>query len=135
MASASALRPVGARPARVRGRCPRASFAPRHNEDGTTSIQPGRARDVLYADCTEADSDWATGLLVPQQPGHGRGVPSRVAWQSVESTYLRCEQDKALSPELQERMARRCSNTVNLESSHSPFISQPGQLAEQISKI
>ncbi|MDQ0731973.1 alpha/beta fold hydrolase [Arthrobacter sp. B1I2] len=38
-----------------------------YNEDGTTSIQPGRARQALYADCTQADSAWATALLVPQQ--------------------------------------------------------------------
>ncbi|WP_232082967.1 alpha/beta hydrolase [Arthrobacter sp. SO5] len=106
--------------------------AVRHHEDGTTSLQPERAREVLYADCTEADSAWATGLLVRQQPGHGRGIPSRIAWQSVESTYLRCEQDKALSPDLQHRMASRCTNVISLASSHSPFISRPGQLAELI---
>ena len=60
--------------------------AVQHNDDGTTSIQPWRAREVLYADCTESDSDWATALLVPQQPGHGRGVPGHIAWQSIEST-------------------------------------------------
>jgi pimeloyl-ACP methyl ester carboxylesterase len=103
-----------------------------HNEDGTTSIQPGRAREVLYADCTEADIDWATALLVPQQPGHGRGVPSRIAWQSIESTYIICRHDKALSPAVQERMAGRCTTVINLESSHSPFISRPRQLAEII---
>ncbi|MEC5193114.1 MULTISPECIES: alpha/beta hydrolase [unclassified Arthrobacter] len=106
--------------------------AVRHNEDGTTSIQPERAREVLYADCTESDSTWATALLVPQQPGHGRGVPGHIAWQSVESTYIICEEDRALSPALQERMAHRCTNVVSLESSHSPFISRPRQLTEQI---
>ena len=109
--------------------------AVRHNEDGTTSINRDLAREVLYADCTEVDSEWATELLVPQQPGHGRGVPGRVAWQSVESTYLRCGQDKALSPDLQERMALRCTHAVSLRSGHSPFISRPGQLAEIISRI
>lgn len=103
--------------------------AVRHNADGTTSIMRERAGQVLYADCTEADSDWATGLLVPQQPGHGRGIPSLIAWQSVESTYIRCRQDRALSPALQERMAGRCTNAVSLQSSHSPYISQPGKLA------
>lgn len=104
----------------------------RHNEDGTTSIPIEHAREVLYSDCTEADSVWAAGLLVRQQPGHGRGVPQRVAWESVESTYVRCEQDRALSPALQERMARRCTNVVSLTSSHSPFISQPTQLGTLI---
>lgn len=121
--------------ARLGGAAALVNEAVRHNDDGTTSIKRERAREVLYADCTEADSDWATALLVPQQPGHGRGVPSRVAWQSVESTYIRCEQDKALSPELQERMAHRCTNAVSLRSSHSPFISRSGQLAELISRI
>lgn len=104
----------------------------RHNEDGSTSIQPERAREVLYADCSVADSAWATSLLVPQQPGHGRGVPSHIAWQTTESTYIRCALDKALSPALQERMAGRCTKAVNLNSSHSPFISQPRSLTKRI---
>ena len=98
----------------------------------TTSIRREHAREYLYADCTREDSDWATGLLVRQQPGHGRGVPDRIGWQTVESTYVMCEQDMALSPELQEGMARRCTNALSLPSGHSPFISRPGQLAEMI---
>jgi pimeloyl-ACP methyl ester carboxylesterase len=107
----------------------------RHNDDGSTSIQPERAREVLYADCSAADSAWATSLLVPQQPGHGRGVPGRIAWKTTESTYIHCEQDRALSPVLQERMAGRCTKIVSLNSSHSPFISQPGWLAKRILEI
>ena len=106
--------------------------AVRHNDDGSTSIHPERAREVLYDDCSEADSAWATSLLVPQQPGHGRGVPSRIAWTTTESTYIKCELDKALNPVLQERMAGRCTNNVSLNSSHSPFISQPKRLAKLI---
>ncbi|WP_346927307.1 alpha/beta hydrolase [uncultured Arthrobacter sp.] len=106
--------------------------AVQRNDDGTSSIRRERARDVLYADCTEAESDWATEVLVPQQPGHGRGVPARIAWQSVESTYLLCEQDRALSPDLQQRMARRCTNTISFSSSHSPFISRSRRLADLI---
>ncbi|TFD07605.1 alpha/beta hydrolase [Cryobacterium sp. TMT1-66-1] len=64
--------------------------AVRRNTDGTTSIPAEHARGLLYADCTESLSAWASGLLVPQQPGHGRGVPQRVAWTNVESTYVKC---------------------------------------------
>lgn len=106
--------------------------AVRHNEDGTTSIRPDRAREVLYADCSEAQSLWATGLLLRQQPGHGRGVPEDFAWQRVESTYLKCEQDRALSPDVQESMGGRCTNKATLTSSHSPFISQVPQLARVV---
>lgn len=103
-----------------------------HNEDGSTNIDPGRAREVLYSDCSEADSAWATSLLVPQQPGHGRGVPSRIAWGTIESTYVHCDQDKALSPVLQERMAGRCTQAVRLNSGHSPWLSQPKSLTKLI---
>ncbi|RAX43654.1 alpha/beta hydrolase [Arthrobacter sp. AQ5-06] len=104
----------------------------RHHDDGSTSIQPERAREVLYADCSVADSAWATSLLLPQRPGHGRGVPSRIAWKTTESTYIHCEEDRALSPVLQERMASRCTRIVSLNSSHSPFISQPEWLTRRI---
>lgn len=70
----------------------------RNNADDATSIRRERAREVLYADCTEADIDWATELFIPQRPGHGRGIPSLIAWQSVESTYIRCRQDRGLVP-------------------------------------
>ena len=108
--------------------------AVRRNADGTTSIATERAREFLYADCTDSLGAWASGLLVPQQPGHGRGVPQRVAWTNVESTYVKCEQDRALSPALQEQMALRCTHVVRLPSSHSPFVSQPLRLGAVIMK-
>ena len=108
------------------------NHAVQQHDDGTTSIQPEMACDVLYADCTAAESAWATALLVRQRPGHGRGIPDRTAWEATESTYILCEEDKALDPALQRRMAGRCTTTVKFTSSHSPFISRPLQLAEVI---
>lgn len=90
---------------------------------------------MLYADCTEAESERATRLLVPQQPGHGRGIPDRIAWEGVESTYLVCEHDRAISPDLQQNMAQRCTNMVSAASSHSPFISRSRQLAGLLLKL
>lgn len=90
------------------------NHAVQQNNDGTTSIQPEMAGHVLYADCNAAESAWATALLVPQRPGHGRGVPERTAWRSTESTYILCEEDKALDPALQQRMAGRCTTTIKI---------------------
>jgi len=106
-----------------------------HNGDGSTSIQPELAREVLYDDCTDADASWATALLVPQQPGHGRGIPERTAWQSLGSTYVLCEEDKALDPGLQECMARRCGTKVSIKAGHSPFISRPADVARVIMSV
>ncbi len=109
--------------------------AVRQNDDETTSIKPERAAGVLYGGCTEAESIWATELLVPQRAGHGRGMPSRIGWESIESTYILCEKDKALDPRVQARMALRCTSTLRVPYSHSPFISHAAQLAMMVLEI
>lgn len=124
--------PLGESGALLGGAGALVNHAVQQNNDGTTSIQPEMAGHVLYADCNAAESAWATALLVPQRPGHGRGVPERTAWRSTESTYILCEEDKALDPALQQRMAGRCTTTIKITSSHSPFISRPVELAETI---
>jgi pimeloyl-ACP methyl ester carboxylesterase len=114
------------------GEHPLVSPAVAKHVDGSTTIRSHLARAYLYGDCSSADADWATSLLVAQQPGHGRGKPARVSWQTTDSTYVICEDDVALDPRLQERMSRRCATTVRLKSDHSPYISHPDELADII---
>jgi pimeloyl-ACP methyl ester carboxylesterase len=101
--------------------------------DGTTSVRPELAIPALYGKCTPADAEIARSLLVSQRPGHGRGIPERFSWRTTPSTYLICDHDHAIDPLLQERLALRCTRIVRLPSDHSPFISQPKQLADIIS--
>lgn len=106
-----------------------------HHDDGTSRLRPELAGDLLYADCSPEDRARATSLLVPQRSGHGRGVPARTAWLTTPSTYIVCRQDKALDPTLQLRMARRCTTYEALDSGHSPFLSQPGAVADAVVAI
>lgn len=56
-------------------------------------------------------------------------------WQDVPMTYVICEKDLALFPEVQEELIRNAgvSPTIRrLAASHSPFISVPDQVAELI---
>ncbi|WP_432394524.1 alpha/beta fold hydrolase [Pseudarthrobacter sp. L19] len=106
-----------------------------HHDDGTSRLQPESAGDLLYADCSQEDRARATALLVPQRAGHGRGVPARAAWLTTPSTYIVCLQDRALDPALQSRMARRCTTSHALDSGHSPFLSQPGVVADAVVRI
>ena len=48
------------------------------------------------------------------------------------SHYIVCEDDRAVSPELQQAMARRCDSSQRIHASHSPYISQPDLIAEAI---
>lgn len=103
--------------------------------DRSTEIVASKARDCLYADCSELEANRAIDLLVSQAPGHGRGVPQHIAWRDTASTYVVCEQDRALDPNLQRHMSRHCTNVVSMAASHSPFLSRPAELAELIAAI
>lgn len=101
----------------------------RPEPDGATSLRVDRAADVLYHDCPEPLAARAVGLLRPQAPGCGRGVPRHHSWKDTPSTYVVCAQDRAIDPALQRTMASRCTEVREWGTGHSPFIGQPELLA------
>jgi pimeloyl-ACP methyl ester carboxylesterase len=54
---------------------------------------------------------------------------SRAAWTELPSTYVVCEQDQAIPVFAQEAMSTRAGTVLRLDSGHSPFLSQPAELA------
>jgi pimeloyl-ACP methyl ester carboxylesterase len=54
---------------------------------------------------------------------------SRAAWTELPSTYVVCEQDQAIPIFAQEAMSARAGTVLRLDSGHSPFLSQPAELA------
>lgn len=102
-------------------------------------------RDAFFGDVDAAVADAAIGLLVPDAPaGIAGGATTLTAdgWGSVPRTYVLCTQDRALRPPMQRKFIELADaafpghpTTVHaLESSHSPFLSMPGQLADIIVK-
>jgi pimeloyl-ACP methyl ester carboxylesterase len=57
---------------------------------------------------------------------------TEVAWKTIPSTYIICEADNALPPSVQELFAQRAEKVQRLNTSHSPFLSQPAALAQLI---
>lgn len=106
----------------------------RPHPSGGTFVPGDVAPALFFADCPSGVRAAAARNLVPQAGGHGRGVPMRAAWKGVDTLYVVCEQDQALDPALQAAMAARCSRTVRLAASHSPYISMPGALARLIAE-
>jgi hypothetical protein len=87
--------------------------------------------DVFYGDCDPATQQWATSQLKAQSISAFGEPVVRPAWKSIRSTYVVCTNDMAMSPELQRGVfAPRATETVELDSSHSPFVSRPAELAE-----
>ncbi|MGM7665871.1 alpha/beta hydrolase [Microbacterium sp. A93] len=97
--------------------------------DGGTFMSPEAARDALYSDSDADTAAWATALLVRQASGHGRGIPQKVAWHHVPSMYVVCGMDRAVDPEVQRSMSRRCTRSVEIATDHSPYVSDSAMIA------
>jgi pimeloyl-ACP methyl ester carboxylesterase len=98
-----------------------------------SSVAPSAVRDLFYGDCTVEASDKAAGLLVPEPVGPAATPVNLTAerWGSVPRAYIVCTQDRAISPAQQRAMIASVGvdRVVEMDSSHSPFISQPERLA------
>lgn len=92
------------------------------------AIRPG-----FYADCSDEDVARATSLLVPEPTAPTR-TPIRTTpgnWGRIPRIYIACLRDQTIPHAAQERMytAQQCERVITMDSSHSPFFSQPEQLA------
>ena len=86
---------------------------------------------AFYADCDSDTQQWAVGHIRPM-PGKPFGDPATEgSWHRIPSTYIVCAEDAALPPEVQRNVfAPRTAETVEMQVSHSPFLSQPQALAD-----
>jgi pimeloyl-ACP methyl ester carboxylesterase len=108
-----------------------------------------QCREAFFGDCTEAQSEAARNLLTPDEPSSVFVTPSdsrpsciatRVA---MERHYIRCIKDRAIPVAAQDRMIAETdaalggATTVvhSMNTSHSPFLSQPKKLAELLAFI
>jgi hypothetical protein len=94
------------------------------------------ARAVFYHDCPEDTVQWAFDRLSPQAIDVLVTQPVSVPrfWTSdVSRSFIRCSLDRALLPEIADRTAQRLGvEPLVIESSHSPFLSRPRELARVI---
>ncbi|MFD4173118.1 alpha/beta hydrolase [Streptomyces anulatus] len=126
---------TGESAATLGGASPRLQEAIDPEPDGSTTLRPEAAAEVLYNDCSASLAAWAVDLLRPQAPGCGRGVPLHHSWKDTPSTYVVCDQDRAIDPALQRRMASRCTEVREWRTGHSPFVGRPGLLAELLEEL
>jgi len=91
-------------------------------------------KDIFCGDCTESDAEWAKSRFVPE-PTAPIETPLKLTesnYGRVPRSYIETREDKAVSPMLQRKMynAAGCDTVITLNTSHSPFLSQPGRLAK-----
>jgi pimeloyl-ACP methyl ester carboxylesterase len=94
-------------------------------------LNPALAGKALYDDCTPEVSKWAIAQLSTQTiasfRSHRESEKAR-----TETIYIRCTNDHAVDPELQQLMSEECDFALSLESEHSPFLSQPSGFCDAI---
>jgi pimeloyl-ACP methyl ester carboxylesterase len=87
---------------------------------------------VFFNDLDAATAANAVSQLGYQSYSSMRQPLTETAWRTIPNTYIICEDDNALPVFAQEMMAERANYVERLNTSHSPFISQPGAVAELI---
>lgn len=101
-----------------------------HEDAGYIDVQ--RPEEVFFQDC-DPETQAGAGAKVRASHmalGAKHEALTTAAWSSIPSTYVVCAQDRALPPDRQRSMAQRSGWVVELEASHSPFLSMPDKVAE-----
>ena len=102
----------------------------------------GGIKACFYADVSDEDFAALRGYLHPDEPAQVAGVPSPVSPEglgSVPRHYVQCLQDRAITLAGQKEMIRMVDEALgdativhSMDTSHSPFLSQPQALADLI---
>ncbi|MGY4648978.1 alpha/beta fold hydrolase [Mycobacterium sp. URHB0021] len=99
------------------------------------TITVDRPLEIFYHDVPRDDALRAVDRLRPSSYAMVTQRLKSMASQDIPSTYVICEQDRALPPSVQEHLAKRATNIRRLPSSHSPMLSRPGELVRIIAEV
>jgi pimeloyl-ACP methyl ester carboxylesterase len=96
-------------------------------------VSPTSPRDVFYGDVDPAVVEQAVAQLWKYQSLASKTQPlTAAAWKTVPSTYVVTDEDDAIPVFAQELWAERAERVLRINTSHSPFLSQPALLAHLV---
>ena len=98
--------------------------------EGLLGVEPGREVDLFYADVEPSVAADAVSRLRPQAAASFAQPVTTASWRDVPATYVVCTGDRCIPPAAQRRWAEQVQEFLELESGHSPFLSQPAELAD-----
>jgi pimeloyl-ACP methyl ester carboxylesterase len=103
-----------------------------HDGDARNYMTVDNPADVFYGDVDAALTEQAIAGLGYQCYAATTQELTQAAWKDIPSTYILCEADNAIPLFGQELFAKRSEKVLRLDTSHSPFLSQPAALARLI---
>ena len=98
--------------------------------DGVLTLEPELAIEAFYHDCPPDLARAAVNRLRPQSLNALQGEVTQVAWREKPATYVVCTDDRGLPTALQRANAARVGNSIDWDTSHSPFLSRPDLVAD-----
>src|SRR5262249_12019095 len=103
--------------------------------DGAASVRDEEAaRAKFFHDCDDATVRWAFERLCPERAGETSttAVSLPQFWAAdLPRSFIRCQQDRAQEAWNADLVAQRLGVApLQIDASHSPFLSRPGELAE-----
>ena len=103
------------------------------------TIRDEAVKESLYGDCSDEDVSWATSMLVRQTlaPFTTPIDISEEKFGRVPRVYIECLRDRTISPSLQKEMytALPCQRVFSMDTSHSPFFSEPEKLVAYLTSL
>jgi pimeloyl-ACP methyl ester carboxylesterase len=106
------------------------------SDDGTiVSLVPEKAVHGFYHDCDQSDVDAALARLRPMSLSCLTTPLGPPAWREKRSMYVVCTADQGVHPELQRLMAKRCTESVEWPTAHSPFLNRPDLVADLLTEL
>lgn len=98
-------------------------------------VIPGMHREIFYEDLTLEQEEQVKATLEQHSAQTLLSVLTKAAWMDIPSLYILCTKDRAVTIEDQKAMVNAAKkaggvvDVVELESSHSPFLSMPEKVA------
>lgn len=94
-------------------------------------LRPEAAIAAFFSDCTPEVAKWAVDQLSTQTLASFRSQRESDNART-ETIYVRCTNDHAIDPQIQQLMSEECDFALSLESEHYPLLSQPAGFCDAI---
>jgi pimeloyl-ACP methyl ester carboxylesterase len=110
-----------------------------HSESNTSTLQSIIYKEGLYHDCEDCITELAK-LLLSHEPVESGMTPLQLTgdnYGKIPRFYIECTEDRAVTPFIQQKMYTEtpCEKVYKMATSHSPFFSQPQELADILCEI
>lgn len=110
-----------------------------HEDTASHTLRPEIFKEGLYHDCPDEFTQMAR-VILSHEPIESGVAPLELSEENygrVPRYYIECTDDRAVTPFIQQKMYAEtpCRKVYKMHTSHSPFFSQPKELADIFMEI